>query len=340
MGKITNFEKLSLIFILFLVIIVICSGAFLFYNFLSNSFNYNENDKEITKFSFSLDNIKHHYVLEEFNKIQVIGAFDIYIDNNPNHKEELLFHDDILEKEVANTEFFVKDKTLIIKNKYNKINTNKFPILIKAKEIKKIILDGSGDVLLANEVSKDEFTVSLNGSGQININEIKSKKVSIDLNGSGEVNMNGHTNKVKINLAGSGEVNLEKLKATNGEINLTGSGNINLENLDTLYVKKTGSGNINYRYIKNYYSNKHDNNFDEEEYNKIIDKKGDLNKVKKYCPSNPTPGACIQVYEPVCGYFKPIIQCIKAPCAKTFSNSCLACQDNNVSYWQDGDCPI
>jgi len=32
--------------------------------------------------------------------------------------------------------------------------------------------------------------------------------------------------------------------------------------------------------------------------------------------------------------------CFKAPCADTYSNSCVACLDEKVSYWIKGNCPI
>jgi hypothetical protein len=50
--------------------------------------------------------------------------------------------------------------------------------------------------------------------------------------------------------------------------------------------------------------------------------------------------ACIALYDPVCGWNDPEkIQCIKFPCASTYSNSCFACMDENVLYYTKGVCP-
>lgn len=72
---------------------------------------------------------------------------------------------------------------------------------------------------------------------------------------------------------------------------------------------------------------------------KIDDKNKSLDK--NYCTSESRKGdVCITLYEPVCGWFDPEkIQCIKYPCAETFSNSCFACLDEKVLYWTDGECP-
>lgn len=49
--------------------------------------------------------------------------------------------------------------------------------------------------------------------------------------------------------------------------------------------------------------------------------------------------ACIQIYAPVCGWSDESIQCITYPCASTYSNSCFACQNKDVSHWTPGECP-
>ncbi len=62
---------------------------------------------------------------------------------------------------------------------------------------------------------------------------------------------------------------------------------------------------------------------------------------QNYCtPGQRSADVCITLYEPVCGWFDPQkIQCIKYPCAQTFSNSCFACMDEKVLYWTEGECP-
>jgi len=48
---------------------------------------------------------------------------------------------------------------------------------------------------------------------------------------------------------------------------------------------------------------------------------------------------CLALYAPVCGWFASNVQCVKAPCATTYSNSCFACQNANVADWTEGECP-
>jgi len=49
---------------------------------------------------------------------------------------------------------------------------------------------------------------------------------------------------------------------------------------------------------------------------------------------------CIEIYQPVCGWNDPEkINCIKYPCASTYSNSCFACMNEEVLYYTNGECP-
>ncbi len=61
---------------------------------------------------------------------------------------------------------------------------------------------------------------------------------------------------------------------------------------------------------------------------------------KNYCTEEQKQAdACIEIYQPVCGYSDPEkIQCIRAPCASTYSNSCFACIEPNVLYWVENIC--
>ena len=73
----------------------------------------------------------------------------------------------------------------------------------------------------------------------------------------------------------------------------------------------------------------------------FMDNSMKLNEEKHFCSQQERESDfCIELYQPVCGWSDPEkIKCIKYPCAQTFSNSCFACQNPNVLYWTEGDCP-
>lgn len=72
----------------------------------------------------------------------------------------------------------------------------------------------------------------------------------------------------------------------------------------------------------------------------VSEESTDENLAKNYCsPDSKKSQFCTQIYNPVCGWNGPEIQCIKYPCAKTYSNSCFACINEDVEYWTAGECP-
>ncbi len=50
--------------------------------------------------------------------------------------------------------------------------------------------------------------------------------------------------------------------------------------------------------------------------------------IENFCSNEDVTGICMTLYEPVCGY----------PIEKTFSNSCFACNNQEVIYWIKGEC--
>lgn len=60
-----------------------------------------------------------------------------------------------------------------------------------------------------------------------------------------------------------------------------------------------------------------------------------------YCtPEMRNVEACTAIYQPVCGWFDPDeVQCIRYPCATTYSNACDACGNDDVLYYTVGECP-
>ena len=64
------------------------------------------------------------------------------------------------------------------------------------------------------------------------------------------------------------------------------------------------------------------------------------NNSQTLCPSVRDGEFCTEEYNPVCGWYDPSkIQCIRYPCAQTYSNGCFACLDKKVKYFTKGECP-
>ncbi len=56
-------------------------------------------------------------------------------------------------------------------------------------------------------------------------------------------------------------------------------------------------------------------------------------------PESRQVASCPEDGDAVCGLFDPArVQCIMAPCGRTFANACKACLDPRIISWTPGDC--
>lgn len=73
----------------------------------------------------------------------------------------------------------------------------------------------------------------------------------------------------------------------------------------------------------------------------IMVSKFEENRERYYCDGESrNVEACIEIYEPVCGWFDESVNCVKYPCAETFGNSCFSCMNSDVAYYTKGECPV
>ena len=62
-------------------------------------------------------------------------------------------------------------------------------------------------------------------------------------------------------------------------------------------------------------------------------------KALECTPEQRDADVCTEEYAPVCGWSGENVQCLRYPCATTYSNACNACGDENVAYYTLGECP-
>ena len=70
----------------------------------------------------------------------------------------------------------------------------------------------------------------------------------------------------------------------------------------------------------------------------------DTGQTPHYCTADSQDVAeCEDLDEPVCGWYDlSKVECAAdEPCVRSvFPNSCKACQNDNIEYWTEGDCPL
>lgn len=123
-------------------------------------------------------------------------------------------------------------------------STDEASFYITAKEIKKIVIDGSAE-LKDSTLSTEELTLVINGSGRMEAS-LEVEKLVANLDGSGRFKLEGTADRQEISVAGSGRFLGRKLEGKEAEVDLSGSGRVEVNASDGLGVSLSGSGSVDY----------------------------------------------------------------------------------------------
>lgn len=145
--------------------------------------------------------------------------------------------------------------TLTISLKYPR-NTavhgeRRLKVIATSPKLKKVDITGSGDIRLRHGIITENFTISVTGSGDVEIDDLKCKNATFSVNGSGDIEIRSlDAGNVNFSIKGSGDVECGQVRCKNIlTASVVGSGDIEINNIEAATVKATttGSGDIELR---------------------------------------------------------------------------------------------
>ncbi len=181
-----------------------------------------------------------------FEGIKNSTSADVYVTQSAQYSIQVTAKSNVFNE----IEIVVKDNVLHIKSKDTfRIESSWGNVLVKVSchTINLLAQNGSGDITMQTPLKvTNEFTASLNGSGDIILNEIQANSIQVSVNGSGciKTTAKGTTDMLLAKSNGSGNINLENLIAENAQVKLNGSGNAVITCNKTFNGSINGSGNI------------------------------------------------------------------------------------------------
>lgn len=120
-------------------------------------------------------------------------------------------------------------------------------VVLHARDLERIEVAGSGDVLIEGLVRPGDFFVSVAGSGDIDVNGLECDNLKIAVAGSGDVSMDVKVRgKIDAGVAGSGDIRLIG-SADRASFSVAGSGDIDARGLkvaNDISSSTKGSGDI------------------------------------------------------------------------------------------------
>jgi len=184
---------------------------------------------------------KQSFETPKFNKIYVNITSKVFILQDSVPKIEVETDDNLfnyLMIGVNNGELIIDSEKGICPRKLN--------VYISNPVFNKIVINGSADLIAQSPINAGEFSIVINGSGDVSIDSVNANEIVVSINGSGDVKLGGTAENLWVQINGSGDVRAMKLLARNVYVETNGSGDAIVNSLERLKVDVTGSGDVQY----------------------------------------------------------------------------------------------
>lgn len=201
----------------------------------------------ISNSAYSQGGNKENRNVGTFSSINLSISADVFL--SQGNKNELIIEadKDVLEKIITE----VNDNTLDIEFEkwYNHRGNSEINIYITTKNIEKLTISGSGDIITKTPVNASDLGLVVTGSGSIIIDNLNTQDVKSIISGSGDIQIKGNSKAKSIDavITGSGDIDFYQIEFESAELTITGSGTIMAKVLNELEASVTGSGKIYYK---------------------------------------------------------------------------------------------
>lgn len=198
-----------------------------------------------TLFVFSASAQRRTVDVGSFDNLSLGVAATLYLTQGNNEKVEIECDDDRFDE----IEFDYSGDKLVIKNEdkwsWFSSSKSKVTIYVTMKDISRLSVSGSGDMIGKNKISTEDLELNVSGSGDIEL-ELSSDEVDLRISGSGSVRLNGTSNKMDARISGSGKVKAEDMEVKRFKASISGSGTCYITASEEINASISGSGTVYY----------------------------------------------------------------------------------------------
>jgi hypothetical protein len=182
--------------------------------------------------------------LGEFTRLRIDGPVDVMLVQSASN-QAMVVADDNLEPLV---ETVVEADSLIVRLKRDAgFTTRRAPVVrVDAKALQSISVSGSGD-LDVERFKADSLRLDVSGSGDVAFGVVELKDLNVVISGSGDVRVAGRADQQSWRISGSGDVEANALSGRAAKVDIDGSGDVSVGVTEQLDAQLSGSGDLSYR---------------------------------------------------------------------------------------------
>ncbi|MCB2378874.1 DUF2807 domain-containing protein [Hymenobacter sp. BT635] len=179
-----------------------------------------------------------------FSRLDLAVDADLYLTQGPTSAVRIEAQQNILDVLETN----VSGERLSIG--YGRVNVRRhepIKIFISTPALSSVSVSGSGHIIGQNTWRADKLSISLSGSGSVELSLLGVQSLGTDISGSGWVRLAGDAARYDGHLSGSGAVEAFTLTVQAAEVRMSGSGSTRLTATQSLYASISGSGAVYYK---------------------------------------------------------------------------------------------
>jgi len=180
-----------------------------------------------------------------FNSIDISGAIDVYIKQDPTTSVKVEADDNILEYIEVHTD----GSTLEIYTEGNiRLKpSHKIKVYVSNPEYKDLQVSGASSIRSENEItSPDGLHVDISGASEGRL-EVNAPKVSVNLTGASNANIKGKTKDFDGGASGASEIRCFDLLTENAEVDASGASHIEVYASVRIAGQASGASSVNYK---------------------------------------------------------------------------------------------
>lgn len=182
--------------------------------------------------------VKKQREVENFNAIDVGGAFNIFLTQGDDHS--LFIETDENLQERIKTE--VKDGELFITSKFIR-KASLLNIYVSTPELNSISISGAAEMKNKATLGVDYLSIDQSGASELDI-EVNAKEITASTSGASELELKGITEDLLIDASGASSVNAKELATENAIVESSGSSRVKVNVSGSLTKSTSGASSI------------------------------------------------------------------------------------------------
>lgn len=181
-----------------------------------------------------------------FSSVASSVSADVYYKQDPAYKVEVAAQQNILnvlETHIVGNELVIKFRNDVRVRSHERITVH-----VSSPTINGLRLNGSGNIIASDSIRSDNMSLTISGSGSINLHSLMATSLDANISGSGDISvLSGEINTGKFRISGSGNINAINVPAYSATTTTSGSGKISVNVSHDLDVTISGSGSVFYK---------------------------------------------------------------------------------------------